>query len=119
MTFGTNQMVMVGNIYIKASGVIDMMNSLNQTIFLKRRYRSVNGIDRYGLEVFAHQIENVSGGRMIGIFNKSPENFSPLMGYSQAFGFTDSFEVFHHPRNVFALIFHIHYNLSYCRIVPI
>ena len=96
-----------------------MMNSLNQPIFFKGRDRSVDGIERYGFEVFAHQIEHVSSGRMVGIFNKSPENFCSLVGYAQPFGLADLLEVFHHPRNVFALVFHIGYNRSYCRIVPI
>ena len=103
-------MMMIGDIYVKTSSVIDMINSFYQSVLFKCRYCSINSIKRYCLQVFSNPTKHVFGCRMVSMFQQGLKNLGSLMSYAEPSGFADFFKPIHHLGIINAAILHYSYN---------
>ena len=78
-------MVMVRCVYVKASGIIDVIYFFDQSILFKCRNGPVDCIQGNCLEMFSHLIIDILSGRMIGVRYQNPKDLGPLMSYSETF----------------------------------
>lgn len=96
IAFGTDQMVMIGDIYIKAGRVIKMVHSPDQTILLKGSDSAVDGVQGDCPQVPANLIVELISGWMISVFQEGNEDLRPLMRNSETPGFADALKIGEH-----------------------
>ena len=98
-------MVMTGDVHIQACRIIDVVNSLNQSVLFKCRNGPVNRVEGNGLEMFPDAIEYILDGRMVGVLEQRLEDLDSLVSDLETSFSADSFEFCYHRRFVQAVLF--------------